>query len=217
MELKPELAISIAVFLGFVFSIVVHECAHAIVAYWRGDDTAYLLGRITLDPIPHIDPFMSILLPAALMLTTGWAFGGAKPVPVIPSNFRNPIRDMMWVAWAGPASNILLAIGFALVANAVVLIPDPDLAENVLSILKGIVTINLILAAFNLLPIPPLDGSRIMAGLLPPRQRDALMRLEPYGLYIIFGLMFLTGGLLLLPAFYAKEWIWNTFVFTAGG
>ena len=163
------------------------------------------------------DPFMSILLPAALMLTTGWAFGGAKPVPVVPSNLRNPIRDMMWVAWAGPASNILLAIGFALAANAVVLIPDPDLAVNALLILKGIVTINLILAAFNLLPIPPLDGSRIMAGLLPPRQRDALMRLEPYGLYIIFGLMILTGGLILLPAFYAGEWIWNTFVFTAGG
>jgi len=219
VELKPELAISIAVFLGFVFSIVVHECSHALVAYWRGDDTAYLLGRITLDPIPHIDPFLSILLPAALFISSGgqFIFGGARPVPVIPGNLRNPIRDMMWVAWAGPASNVLLAIGFALAANAIVFIPDADLASNATKILYRIVSINLLLAAFNLLPIPPLDGSRIIAGLLPPRQRDTLMRLEPYGLYLVMGVIFVGGSFLLWPAWEATQWIWTAFVFTAGG
>lgn len=219
MEFTPDLAISIAVFLGFLFSIVVHECAHAIVAYWRGDETAYLLGRITLDPIPHVDPFMSILLPAALFFSTNgqFVFGGARPVPVIPGNLRHPVRDMMWVAWAGPMSNILLAIGFTVAANAIVLIPDPDLAANVYYILFRIVSINLLLAVFNLLPIPPLDGSRILAGLLPPRQRDGLMRLEPYGLFLVMGVIFVAGDVLLWPAWDVSYWVWRTFLFTVGG
>lgn len=217
MELTPQLAVSIAIFIGFVFSIVVHECAHGLMAYRCGDDTAYLLGRITLDPIPHVDPFMSILLPAVLMMTTGCAFGGARPVPVIPANLRNPLRDMMWVAWAGPMSNILLAIGFALLTNGVVLVPDPDLAVNLLVILQQLVYINLLLAAFNLLPIPPLDGSRILAGLLPARQRDALMRFEPYGLFLVMGVIFLAGGYVLWPAAVAAQWVCATCLVTLAG
>src|SRR5262245_36662250 len=107
-------AIGLLVFLGFIFSIVVHECAHAIVASWCGDDTARLLGRITLNPVPHIDPFMSVIVPLMLLVASRgqYAFGGAKPVPVNVLRLRHPRRDMMWVAIAGPISNLLLAVAF---------------------------------------------------------------------------------------------------------
>src|SRR6266850_2180078 len=118
--LTPDQAIWLLVFIGFIFSIVVHECAHAIVASWCGDDTARLLGRITLNPIPHIDPFMSVLLPLSMLYMSGWqyAFGGAKPVPVNYFRLRHPRRDMMWVALAGPVSNLILAVCFAISANS---------------------------------------------------------------------------------------------------
>ena len=206
--------------LGFIFSIVVHECAHGIVAYWCGDETAVRLGRITLDPIPHVDPIMSILLPGLLLLASNGqaVFGGAKPVPVIASNLRHPKRDMMWVAWAGPMSNVLLAIAFALLVNLAVLFTryDPNLGAVLERGVRGIVTINLLLAAFNLLPIPPLDGSKIVAGLLPPDMAARLMRLEPYGMLIVGALVF-SGGIahFLWPVGYAAGWILQTFVFVS--
>lgn len=213
--ITPEVAVGITVFLGFIFSIVVHECAHGIAAYWCGDDTAYLLGRITLDPIPHVDPVMSVLLPGLLLLGTGGqlAFGGAKPVPVNATRLRHPLRDMMWVAVAGPLSNILLAVCFTLAINLVVFIPQEAMAANVVKILVTLTVINMLLVFFNLIPIPPLDGSRILAGLLPEGPRQALYSLEPYGLFIIMGLIFIVGLPVGIPASRAGEFLWNLLVF----
>ena len=219
--LSSNLAIHAVVFIGFIFCIIVHECAHGLMAYWRGDDTAMRLGRITLDPIPHIDPWMSILMPAILWFSTNGAFvfGGAKPVPVVPSNLRDPKRDMMLVAWAGPVSNILLAVGFALVLNLIPLAAgySVDFAVNCAIILKRLILVNLVLAFFNLIPIPPLDGSKILAGILPTRHAAALLQLEPYGLFIVMGFLIADRALqldiLFRPVFLAGQWIVGTFLF----
>lgn len=161
----------LAVLAGFVFCIVVHEVAHAIVAHWLGDDTAMRLGRITLNPIPHVDPFMSIVLPAIGLLMGGPVFGGAKPVPVDMRNFRHPLLYMCWTALAGPVSNVLLAFAFGLLINlsAVVGHWSPEHANKLIAFFVTLVQINVLLACFNMIPIPPLDGSRILAALLPPR------------------------------------------------
>ena len=190
--LDPQYAIMLLSFIGILFSIVVHECAHGVVAYWCGDDTAYRLGRITLNPLPHIDPFMSILMPALLMYAHQPAFGGARPVPVVTHNLRNPRRDMMWVAWAGPMTNILLAAAFALASNVLVIVRDPAFADQLQKVFRLIVLGNINLAAFNLIPIPPLDGSKILAGLLPPDLGDRLMSVPTLqGFVIIFVLIYL--------------------------
>lgn len=219
--LSPGLAVAAVVFIGFLFCIIIHECAHGLMAYWLGDDTAMRLGRITLDPIPHIDPWMSVLMPAILYLSTNGAFvfGGAKPVPVVASRLRNPRRGMMLVAWAGPVSNILLAIGFGLLLNLIPMAKRYNLhfGSNCEEILYGIIVINLTLACFNLIPIPPLDGSRILAGVLPARQAEALYQLEPYGLFILMGLLIAERSLhlsiLSTPILLAAQWILHTFVF----
>ncbi|MBI3464258.1 MAG: site-2 protease family protein [Planctomycetes bacterium] len=209
---------TVLIFLGFIFSIVVHECAHGLVAHWCGDDTAVQLGRITLNPISHIDPVMSILLPGFLLMASHgqWAFGGAKPVPVNPFNLRNPKRDMMWVAWAGPMSNVILAIGFALLGNVAFLVlrSDPAFGMSLLHVVVGLVSVNLLLAGFNLIPVPPLDGSKILAGLLPRDMAASLMRLEPYGMLIVGALVF-SGATahLLWPVGYAADWMLKTLIF----
>jgi Zn-dependent protease len=174
-----------------VISLGIHEAAHGWVALKCGDTTARDLGRITLNPIVHIDPFLTILLPIIMKLTTGYVFGGAKPVPVNYYNLRHPLRDMALVALAGPLSNFLLAVFFFLCQK--VLVDDlgvwrrGQLGPNVLEI----VTIsNLMLATFNLLPVPPLDGSRVMAWLLPSGMREAYARLESLGLVLVFLLVF---------------------------
>lgn len=169
MLLDAPLAVTLAVFAGFVFSIVVHEVAHAWTADKLGDPTARDMGRITLNPVPHIDPVMTIMLPLLLYLSSGFIFGGARPVPVDMRNFRRPLWGMMWVALAGPLSNVLLAAGFLFALNLTPALVGwrANFGENFAYFVFGVASVNVLLAVFNMLPIPPLDGSRIVAPLLP--------------------------------------------------
>lgn len=176
------------------FSIVFHECAHGLMAERHGDPTARDAGRITLNPIPHLDPIGSILLPGIMILMSLAGapliiFGWAKPVPINPYNLNDPKRDMMWIGLAGPATNLGIAIFLSLIFR--LLIRAPSLAATLL--FYG-VTINLILAFFNLIPIPPLDGSRILTGLLPEEYAYKLSRIEPFG-FIILIILLLSGVL----------------------
>ncbi len=188
-----------------LFAVVCHEWAHGYVANRLGDHTAANMGRLTLNPLPHIDPIGTIVMPALLLLTGApFLFGYAKPVPVVWGNLRNPLRDMVYVAAAGPAMNLLLALVSALVlaglvnSGAVDTLGHPTAAQGfvVAGPLAGIaqrgVFINVVLAVFNLLPIPPLDGGRVAVGLLPARAAAALARLEPFGFTVVF-LLLLTG------------------------
>lgn len=169
-----------------VLSLGLHEAAHAWVALRCGDSTGRDLGRISLNPLVHVDPFMTLVLPAILYVTSGFVFGGAKPVPVNFYNLRHPYRDMALVALAGPLTNLLLAAVFFLLFKVVVLDaelwPTGALGSQVL---LSAVTFNLLLAAFNLIPIPPLDGSRVMAWLLPEGLREGYRRLEGLGMVLI--------------------------------
>jgi Zn-dependent protease len=181
--------------LPVVFAITVHEVAHGWVAKKYGDNTAFMLGRLTLNPIKHIDLVGTIILPGILLMTgTGFIFGWAKPVPVDPRYFKNPRRDMAIVALAGPVSNLLMAISWALCARiGVVLNMEAISLPLIYTGIAGI-SINLVLALINLLPIPPLDGSRILAGILPSRLAWKYNLLEPYGFYILL-LLLATGAL----------------------
>jgi Zn-dependent protease len=179
-----------------VIAITFHEAAHGWVAWRLGDDTAMRMGRVTFNPLRHVDAFGTIVLPGLLLaLRAPFLFGYAKPVPVDFGRLRAPRRDMILVAAAGPGINLLLAFISALAFHGIEYVPDvarPWLAEN----LRNSLLINLILAVFNLLPIPPLDGGRIAVGLLPMPAAFALARLEPYGVFLVLGV----GALLPLVA-----------------
>ncbi len=178
-----------------LFSVVMHECAHGYVASLCGDDTARYAGRITLNPVPHLDPFGSILMPLLLILTgSNFFIAWAKPVPVNPRNFRNPGRDDIMVSLAGPATNLMLALFFTLLAiiGQVVFRSLPFLAylAQALTILSVVgMRINLLLAIFNLIPIPPLDGSHILRELLPYRAAIEFDRISRYGFIILLVLV----------------------------
>jgi Zn-dependent protease len=173
-----------------VLAITLHEAAHGFVAHWFGDDTAWQLGRVSLNPLKHIDPFGTILLPGLLLLTHApFLFGYAKPVPVKFSALRNPRRDMVWVAAAGPGTNLLLAIAAGLLVHIVGLLP-PGADRWFLQNLENAIVINAILAVFNMIPLPPLDGGRVAVGLLPNALALPLARLERYGMLIVIGLIF---------------------------
>lgn len=173
-----------------LFSIVFHEVAHGKVALWRGDTTARDAGRLTLNPLPHIDIFGTIIFPLILVLThSPVLFGWAKPVPINPWRFREAKKDMALVGAAGPASNLLLAIGAGLFFRLSFRLLGP--ANPLSQALFFGVFINLVLAFFNLIPIPPLDGSRIVLGFLPTNAAVQYNRIERYGFIIIFGLLFL--------------------------
>lgn len=172
----------------FFFAVIIHEYAHGWVAWKLGDSTARFMGRLTLNPLSHIDPIGTIFLPLVLILThSPVLFGWAKPVPVDFFNLNNPKRDMVWVGIAGPAANILLAIALSL------LLRIPLLAANhfILSVITAAIMSNLVLAVFNLVPIPPLDGSRVVMGLLPYNIGIEYAKIEPYGFMIIFGLLWI--------------------------
>jgi len=172
----------------FFFAVIIHEYAHGWVAWKLGDSTARVMGRLTLNPIAHIDPIGTIFLPLMLLIThSPVLFGWAKPVPVDFYNLNNPKRDMVWVGLAGPAANILLAIALSLLLK----IPALTGSSLAVSVTRTAVVANLVLAVFNLLPIPPLDGSRIAMGLLPYNLGAEYSRIEPYGFIIIFALLWL--------------------------
>ena len=174
-----------------LLAITLHEAAHGYVAKRFGDDTAWRLGRVTFNPIKHVDPFGTIALPAILLLSHApFLFGYAKPVPVRFANLRNPRRDMVWVAAAGPAMNLLMATAAAVLLHAVGLLPPP--ADRwVLDNLVNAIELNVLLAVFNLIPLPPLDGGRVAVGLLPTALAAPLARLERYGTAIVIGLLFI--------------------------
>ena len=175
-----------------IFAITLHEAAHGYAAKFFGDSTAYLMGRVTLNPFSHIHLIGTILLPLLLYFSTNGAllFGFAKPVPVDFGNLRHPKRDMVWVALAGPASNLVQAIVWALLF---VVYTDFGVSEKFfLAMCKAGVLSNVVMFAFNLFPLPPLDGGRIVVGLLPWKQAYQFSRVEPYGFYIVMALV-ITG------------------------
>jgi Zn-dependent protease len=178
--------------LPVLFAITVHEAAHGYAARHFGDNTAYMLGRITLNPIKHIDPVGTILMPLLLYFATSGAFlfGYAKPVPVRFGNLRNPKRDMVWVALAGPGANFIQAfiwgvLFFILTGMGV---DEPFFIKMA----QGGMLVNIVMFAFNLFPLPPLDGGRILVGLLPYRQAELVSRIEPWGFFIVMALV-ITG------------------------
>lgn len=182
-----------------LLGITVHEVAHGWIARKLGDNTAFMLGRLTLNPLKHVDPMGTILIPGMLLLLqAGFIFGYAKPVPINWKNLRQPKRDMALVAVAGPIANLLMAVGWALLLRLGVSLGDNGLALVYMGV-AGI-TINAILMILNLLPLPPLDGGRVLTGLLPGPMAYKFSRIEPYGFFILIGLL-VTGvlGMILWP------------------
>jgi Zn-dependent protease len=174
-----------------IIAVTFHEAAHGFVAYLLGDETAWRLGRVTFNPIRHIDLFGTILLPGILLLMHApFLFGYAKPVPVNFRALRSPRRDMVLVAAAGPATNIALAVVAALAFHAVGYFPATA-AQWLAANLRNAVVVNVLLAVFNMFPLPPLDGGRILVGILPQAVAAPIARLEPYGIFILIGLLIL--------------------------
>jgi len=183
-----------------LFAITLHEAAHGYVARHFGDMTAYQQGRISLNPWRHIDPVGTILFPLLTLWLGGILFGWAKPVPVNFAALRRPKQDMLWVAIAGPASNLVMAFGWVLLYKMAWLFPGSYFAEPLLGMATIGIKINIILLVLNLLPLPPLDGGRVAVSLLPHRQAYQLSRIEPYGMFILIFLV-ISGALgwILLP------------------
>jgi Zn-dependent protease len=175
--------------LPVLFAITIHEAAHGYVARHFGDNTAAVMGRVTLNPIKHIDPVGTIVMPLLLYFATHGAFlfGYAKPVPVNFGRLKHPKRDMVWVALAGPASNFVQAILWALLFTLLVGVGINE--RFFLDMAKAGVLVNLVMWAFNLFPLPPLDGGRVLTGLLPPRAAWTFSRIEPWGFFIVMGLV----------------------------
>jgi Zn-dependent protease len=173
-----------------LFAITLHEAAHGWVASKLGDPTARQLGRITMNPIKHIDPVGTIAVPLVLVMLSGFIIGWAKPVPVDPRHFKQPLLDMALVALAGPVSNFLMAAGWALLITiSTTLLADSSMAIHLTHMGQAGMTINLILMVLNLMPIPPLDGGRVIAGVMPKQMAMSFMRIEPYGMWIILALL----------------------------
>lgn len=179
--------------LPVLFAITVHEVAHGWVAMKLGDRTAQMMGRLTLNPIKHIDPVGTLLIPGILLVAGGFVFGWAKPVPVSWQNLSNPKKDMIWVALAGPAANLIMAIIWALLTKLGLVLLAAGNEGMIALVYMGFagMQINAILMLLNLLPLPPLDGGRVLVGLLPGPLAWQVSRIEPYGFFILVGLLYL--------------------------
>jgi Zn-dependent protease len=189
------------IFIGFIvllFSLTVHESAHAWTADRLGDPTARMLGRVSLNPLVHADPIGTVVFPLLAMFSGIPLIGWAKPVPVISRNLRHPRRDFMLVAAAGPASNLAIAVAAALLLSVFPISPvrigEPNVSVPLATILSNAVLLNVLLAVFNMIPVPPLDGGNVLAGLLPSSLAVTFNRLRPYGFVLLYALM-LTGRL----------------------
>jgi Zn-dependent protease len=204
------------IFLAFavlLFSLTVHEAAHAFTADRLGDPTARMLGRVSLNPAVHVDPIGTVVFPLIAIVTNLPVIGWAKPVPVNLRNLRHHRRDFMVVAAAGPASNLVLAIGAAALLRTLPLGgADPAslaLGDLMAQVLQRMLLINVLLAVFNMIPVPPLDGGNVLAGLLPPALAHQFDRLRPWGFLILYGLM-LSGALSYLvmpPSYFILSWL----------
>jgi Zn-dependent protease len=204
-----DLIQTIAIYaLPVIFAITLHEAAHGYVARHFGDKTAFMLGRISLNPLRHIDLVGTIVVPLLILVTSklfgsaGILFGWAKPVPVNFHALRHPKRDMLWVAAAGPAANLVMALGWALVLKAAMMLPKGDFSLPLSLMAEAGITINIVLMVLNLLPILPLDGGRIAVSLLPDRLALGYARLEPFGFPILLALIFIPPhvlGVLMMP------------------
>lgn len=188
MNSVTQILIQVPVIL---FSVIIHEYAHGWMAEKRGDDTARIMGRLTLNPIPHIDLFGTIILPAICILSHFPVFGWAKPVPVNPYRLNDPKRDMVWVSLAGPLANFILAVAASLIMWVVRSFPvlPSDITVAVYELMQFTLVINVILPVFNLLPVPPLDGSKVLMGILPQELAYRYASIERYGFIIIVLLM----------------------------
>ena len=177
--------------LPVIFAITLHEAAHGMMAHRLGDNTAWMLGRVTLNPAPHIDPIGTLLMPALLYIVTAgnFLFGYAKPVPVRLDHLRNPKRDMMWVALAGPVSNFVQALVWGIALYVLIALNVEE--RFFIELCQAGVRVNVVLFVFNLFPLPPLDGGRVLMGLLPWRASMTFSRIEPYGFYIVMALIVL--------------------------
>jgi len=183
-----------------LFAITLHEVAHGWVARYFGDRTAEMLGRLSLNPLRHIDPIGTVLVPGLLLAVGGPLFGWAKPVPVATSVLRNPRRAMVLVALAGPAANLFMAAVWCAVLGGIARVNGNETLDGWIALMaQAGILINVVLAVFNLLPIPPLDGGRVLAGLLPPHLSARLEKIEPVGLFIVLG----------LSAFGLLGWLFN--------
>lgn len=198
MDIERIIFLIAAGAIPVLFAITLHEVAHGWVANKLGDSTAKMLGRLTVNPIKHIDPVGTIALPIGMLVmslaTMGqpMAFGWAKPIPVNTRNLKSPRKDMAIVAVAGPLSNFIMAVFWTLVLIIVMnLISDPNIGRGFATMAQIGIVFNLILMVLNLLPLPPLDGGRVLAGLVPRSMADVLDRIEPYGFIILIGLLFL--------------------------
>ncbi len=180
--------------LPVIFAITLHEAAHGYVAKHFGDLTAYTQGRVSLNPIRHIDPLGTIILPVVTLMLGGILFGWAKPVPVNFSALRNPKQDMLWVALAGPGANLFMAFLWGFVIKLGLGLPESNLSDPMILMGEAGIKINVILMVLNLLPLPPLDGGRVAVSLLPHRMGDSFAKIEPYG-FMILVLLLMTGVL----------------------
>lgn len=197
-----------------LLAITLHEVAHGWVARAFGDPTAARLGRLSLNPLKHVDPVGTVLVPAVLLFLGGFLFGWAKPVPVNMHNLPKPRQHMAWVAAAGPAANLVMALGWASLLKVASLVGADSAAWQFLALMSmaGII-INLVLMILNLLPLPPLDGGRVLAGVVPPATARILDRIEPWGLAILIGLLALgiLGQIIAVPMGFAESTLYQLF------
>ena len=197
-----EIIRNIAVYaLPVLFAITLHEAAHAYAARYFGDNTAYAQGRMTLNPLSHIDVFGTIVIPILLYVTSGFVFGYAKPVPVQFGNLRNPKRDMAWVALAGPLANFIMALLWLIFA--IVLVATNVGEEFPHKVAQAGIVTNLLIFAFNLFPLPPLDGGRVVTSMLPHRLAFKFAKIEPYGFFILLALLYFN-----VLAFWVQPVMW---------